>query len=903
MLTESEIKAQVMAAFQAEQVEHCQNINDLLLELERATEDARTQELINLLFREAHSLKGGARATGLEAIERIAHRMEDVFGAVRQHSLELTPEICDVLYALVDAIGILMQQVTAQHTPDATPYQSLLDQLSEFLMEGPTATGETAQAQQSASQSAVPVASAPQAANDAEGQETQSAQVIDEQAEELVAAQPSAEMEADIAAAKAEIPAEPAQPAVAAAPQATPEETSDVTEPADEQPPADTPTSSAAPPAPSAEATAPSSPAAEPHAPEEPVRWETASSTVRLSTSLLDNLLNETGELITTAVRSQQRARETRNLADIPSRWRQTWRHIQPLIQKIHQEHQGDMPTVHHLTDHLGAMSGRMLASNAANSAQQEMKILLDALMQANQAMLHLENQLTDHVRESTEEASRLSAITNRLHDQIRATRMLPLTTLLNPLHVQVREMARSSDKRIVLDTDDGQAEADREVLDNLREVLLHLLRNAVDHGIEPEAVRRAAGKPVEGRVWVQSVVSGDYLEITVQDDGAGLDKETIKHRALTGGMLSESDIDRLNETDLVDLIFLPGFSTRHAVDTLSGRGVGLDIVRSRTERMHGQVSVQSTAGKGCTFTIRVPLSLTSTHGLLLKVGQTTYMLPLESIQRIIAVKPQDIRIVEGCEALLLDNKPVKLLHLAELLGETPYQSGERADNANGKASQRRETHGRSLALLMGNGERQVVCLIDDVLGEQELVIHRLPFPLQRVRFIAGATLLENGQVVPILDPVDLLRSAIGSHTSIKLVDEQDMVALQIPTIVVADDSITTRTLEKNILEAAGYQVHMATDGIEALDTLQHLINDGGCDLLLSDIDMPNLNGFELTEKVCKDPELKHVPVVLVTSLDSAADRERGMAAGASAYIVKRSFDQQELLDTIEQLV
>ncbi len=900
MLTESEIKAQVMAAFQEEQVEHCENINDLLLELERVTEDARTQELVNLLFREAHSLKGGARATGLEDIERIAHRMEDVFGAVRQHSLELTPEICDVLYALVDAIGILMQQVTAQRTPDRTPYTPLLEQLSAFLTEvpAPAATDETVQVQQPTSQPSA-AASSPQAVS-----EPAADPVAGQQAEDAAVQSQSFEAgEPEVAPAVAVSPTEPAEPAVTAAPQAAAEATPEMDASADEQPPADKATSSAASQEPSAEA-APSSAAAEPNAPDEPVRWETASSTVRLSTTLLDNLLNETGELITTAVRSQQRARETRNLADIPARWRQTWRHIQPLLQKIYQEHQGDMPTVHHLTEHLGALSGRMLASNAANSAQQEIKILLDALMQANQAMAHLENQLTDHVRESNDEASRLSAITNRLHDQIRATRMLPLTTLLNPLHVQVREMARSSDKRIVLDTDDGQAEADREVLDNLREVLLHLLRNAVDHGIEPAAVRRAAGKPVDGHVRVQSVVSGDYLEITVQDDGAGLDKETIKHRALAGGMLSESDIDRLSETDLVDLIFLPGFSTRQAVDTLSGRGVGLDIVRSRTERMHGHVSVQSVAGKGCTFTIRVPLSLTSTHGLLLKVGQTTYMLPLESIQRIIAVKPQDIRIVEGCEALLLDNKPVKLLHLAELLGETPHQPGERTDNTNnGKASQRREAHGRSLALLMGNGERQVVCLIDDVLGEQELVIHRLPFPLQRVRFIAGATLLENGQVVPILDPVDLLRSAIGSHTSIKLVDEQDMVALQIPTIVVADDSITTRTLEKNILEAAGYQVHMATDGIEALDTLQHLINDNGCDLLLSDIDMPNLNGFELTEKVCKDPELKHVPVVLVTSLDSAADRERGMAAGASAYIVKRSFDQQELLDTIEQLV
>jgi two-component system chemotaxis sensor kinase CheA len=498
------------------------------------------------------------------------------------------------------------------------------------------------------------------------------------------------------------------------------------------------------------------------------------------------------------------------------------------------------------------------------------------------------------------EDATRLSAVTNRLQDQIRRTRMLPLANLLSPLRIQVRDMARVAGKQVTLDIDDEGAEADRQVLEGLREVLMHLIRNAVDHGIEPAEERTRNGKPAVGRITISAIVSGDYLALSLSDDGSGLNLEAIRQRALTQGLLGESEVGRVSEEDLVDLIFLPGFSTRQQVDTLSGRGVGLDVVRSNVERMHGQVSVQSTQGGGCVFSIRVPLSLTSSHGLLLQVGNATYMLPLESIQRIVSVSSRDIRVIEGRAGLNLNGHPITLIHLVDLLGEARRSTTASATQASAT------THvGRSLALLLGTGDRQIACMVDAVLGEQELVVHRLPAPLQRVRFIAGATILADGRVVPILDLVDVLRAAIGTRGMISITPEETQPEgpAHTPTVVVVDDSITTRTLEKNILEAAGYHVKLATDGAEALQVLRHLTDNGGCDLLLSDIDMPNLNGFDLTSQVRSDPALKHLPVVLVTSLDTASDRERGMAAGADAYIVKRAFDQQSLLDTIARLI
>jgi two-component system chemotaxis sensor kinase CheA len=661
--------------------------------------------------------------------------------------------------------------------------------------------------------------------------------------------------------------------------------------------------------------------------------WD-AVATVRLSTATLDNLLNETGELITCSVRSQQRSRESHLLAELPLRWRRVWRQIRPLISRLQMALPSFQPTVHHLDDRQSQIDMRTVEQAAARILNQnqgerggksnkndseetdlsamssQIPLLLDALTQANSLITELEQSLGQHARQSTEDYTRLSVVTDRLHDQIRRTRMLPLATLFNPLRLQLREIVRAAGKQVDLELDDGGAEADRQVLERLREVLLHLLRNAVDHGIESPEQRTAHGKSPTGHITLRAVVSGDYLTITIEDDGAGLELDEIRRKAIGGGLLSDADITRVTEAELIDLIFLPGFSTRQIVSKMSGRGVGLDIVRSQVERMHGRVTVQSFPGAGCAFTISVPLSLTSSHGLLLRVAHDTYMVPLDSIQRIVAVAPGEVQVLEGRTCLTLDHRPVALVHLADIVGKTERPAVKEERRPGGERGRGPLVNGRlatsswSLALILGSGERQVACMVDAVLGEQELVIYRLPAPLQRIRFIAGATILADGSVVPILDVVDVVRAAIGVRQAMSFSATEVAQQERRNTILVVDDSITTRTLEKNILEAAGYEVKLATDGVEALDMLRQLVeNDGGCDLLLSDIDMPRLNGFDLTSQVRNDASFKHLPIVLVTSLDSPADRERGIAAGADAYIVKRAFDQQNLLETIEQLI
>jgi two-component system chemotaxis sensor kinase CheA len=851
----------VLAAFQEEQAEHCQAIGDILLDLERNPTTPQRKAMLDQLFREAHSLKGGARAAGLESVEQLAHRVEDIFSAVRAGSLVLTPDVCDPIYASLDAIGEMMSQIAAQQPVDSTLYTPLLETFGRILGEG------TEQATPATASTTPPGEPAPP------------------------------------------VP-EPLPPGAPAAPTSEPP-VAEVAPPAPKQQPQ--PATASEPATPSAPAGGGRSPAAE----SEEVPWETASTTVRLSTAALDNLLNETGELITCAVRSQQRARNAQELADPALRWRRLWRQVRPALNKLQESLPEFQPTIHHLNvteagHELLHESGRNGKQNIWRDAhaypmlQTQVATLISTLTQANEIITRFEQNLNVHAREMAEDYSRLSAVTDRMHDQIRRTRMLPLATLFSPLRLQMREMTRAANKDIQLYLDDGGAEADRQVLERLREVLLHLLRNAIDHGIEPPDVRTAHGKPATGQIALRAIVSGDYLYLSVEDDGIGLDLNVICQRALDQGLISETELTRLSETELVDMIFAPGFSTRTTVSALSGRGVGLDIVRSQVERMHGRVTVQSTPGAGSIFTISVPLSLTSSHGLLLGIGQATYMIPLESVQRIVAVTPRDIQIIEGRAALIVDQRPIALMHLADLLGEVRsnawHEGGKDSLNHSASAGNALAANGRSLALLLGSGERQVACMVDAVLGEQELVVHRLPVPIQRLRFIAGATILADGSVVPILDLVDVMRAAIG-HRRIGAYNVEREGGHQRPTVLVVDDSITTRTLEKNILEAAGYQVHLATDGVEAMQLLEQLRENGGCDLLLSDVDMPRLNGFDLTTRVRSHTELKHLPIVLVTSLDKPTERERGISAGADAYIIKRSFDQQVLLDTIAQLI
>jgi two-component system chemotaxis sensor kinase CheA len=410
---------------------------------------------------------------------------------------------------------------------------------------------------------------------------------------------------------------------------------------------------------------------------------------------------------------------------------------------------------------------------------------------------------------------------------------------------------------------------------------LLHLLRNAVIHGIEMPDTRTTAGKPAEGQVRLTIRQQGSDVHITVHDDGRGFDVEALRRAgAESGGPVFESDA---NPNDIiVALAFQPGVTTMKQVTELAGRGVGLDVVRQGIADLRGRIKIENTPGEGATIQLVVPVSLTMSRGLLVQVGPERYALPLISVERIL--ESRDTFTIGGQTALQVGDRPVPLVSLATLLNRPRFEL------RNGK---------RPLAVILSVAEQRLAVQVDDVLTEQELAVKPLGSPLLHVRNVEGAALLATGEPVVVLNAADLLKSARGAPVLKQSPEEQTDRPAPRPHILVVDDSITTRTLEKNILEAAGYRVTTAIDGLQALDKLE----DDTIELMVLDIQMPHLDGFTLTEQLRESAKYRSFPIVLVTSLESPEDRERGMVAGADAYIVKRGFDQAELLAAIERLL
>ena len=442
----------------------------------------------------------------------------------------------------------------------------------------------------------------------------------------------------------------------------------------------------------------------------------------------------------------------------------------------------------------------------------------------------------------------------------------------------------------------------DKRVLEQIKDPLIHMLRNAIDHGIEPPQQRVALGKPRSGTITLTAEQLGKDVLICVSDDGAGLDLDAIRQTIARHGV----DAQTLSEIELVEGIFKVGISTSPIITDISGRGVGLDVVRRNVEALHGRIDVDWTPGEGAAFTLTLPLRLTSSRGLLVRVSNELFAIPLNAIERIMYISPQEISPLEGQDTVLYNGRPLTLVQLGDVL-ELPRAEAQRDNvlspsNALRMHSSKGEAH--ILVVILAAAERRMAFAVDELVGEQEIVIKGLGKQLTRVGGIAGATVMGSGRVVLILNVADLIKLAMrgGGRSVFDALAEAapSMVTRAQRRILIVDDSITTRTLEKNILEAAGYTVQLAVDGQEALSTIA---TGGVPDLIVSDLVMPRMDGFELTQRIKDDPNMASVPVILVTSLDSPKDKARGIEIGADAYIVKSSFDQNNLLETIEQLI
>jgi two-component system chemotaxis sensor kinase CheA len=578
-------------------------------------------------------------------------------------------------------------------------------------------------------------------------------------------------------------------------------------------------------------------------------------NTIRVNTSQLDALITQAGELTVTKTRMNRRLIDIEALLTLWEDWSRDAVHHRNAFQELKR-----------------------------SDFQRRLTPAQDYHQRNQERLEHLGEMLNHLWRNAYEDSSRLESIATELEKDVRTLRLLPLSTLFQQFSRMVRDLARQEGKWVELVIEGGDTRADKCILEEMKDPLMHLLRNAIDHGIESPDERERLGKPRTATLHLRGYQTATHVVIEVADDGRGLMLETIKQTALQRGVCRPEDLAVMSDRQIQSLIFAPGFSTCSLITEVSGRGVGLDVVKTNVDRLKGTLHIESIATVGSTFQIQLPTTLATAHVLLVVVDNISYAIPVESVETSLLVQPSDIFAIEGHSTILFDHQPLSIVKLATLLELPPPRHGTPPTSFP--------------CIVLRVGEERLGLLIDGLLDEQDVVLKPQSKLLQRVRNISGATILGTGEVCMVLNPSDLIKSVQrkaavnGAHNPIQ-------APIQKQVVLLVEDSVAIRTQEKRILESAGYEIITAVDGLDALNKL----STRAFDAIVSDVQMPNLDGLTLAARVRQHKEYSELPIILVTSLASDEDKRKGAEAGANAYIPKGSFDQTVLLETLKRLV
>lgn len=581
---------------------------------------------------------------------------------------------------------------------------------------------------------------------------------------------------------------------------------------------------------------------------------------IRVPMPKLDALWNISGEFLT-----QQTALESHmaSLEDAASQARilaEAWAGLAP-------EGEGASPA--RWSPHLTAVTMHADRQAAAESAK-KLADRLDTLLLDAGAII-----------------SNVGITANELRADVLNLRMLPVGTVFKTQERLIRDLARAQGKDVALETVGGDTELDKRVLEEVGEALMHLVRNAVDHGIESPDERRTAGKSAQAQVRLAARHEGGEVVIDIADDGRGLDLGRLRAKAVAKGFCSQEDAAAMTDAEIQDLIFAPGMTTRDEVSDTSGRGVGMDVVRANIERLKGAIETRTVRGRGTTFSLRVPLTLGIIHGLFVHAAGELLCLPSSSVIEVLRLNRQELAWAGGVSTVEYHGGQIPVLPLSALLGLDDGVLDAGCEWIH--------------VLVVQHTDRRVGLVVDRVVAELEIVVKSLGSLVKRVPNLFGATILGDGRISVILDVPGLVRSAERSGVSVRIEGKADRSTTPRTRqkILVVEDSIFTRELLRSILEVAGYEVSVATDGLDGLQAIER----ERVDLLVVDVEMPRMSGVELTRTLRSRESFRDLPVVMVTAQASDEERRRGLEAGADAYIIKGAFDQHSLVNTIEELI
>jgi two-component system sensor histidine kinase and response regulator WspE len=492
---------------------------------------------------------------------------------------------------------------------------------------------------------------------------------------------------------------------------------------------------------------------------------------------------------------------------------------------------------------------------------------------------------LGERIREFQDHAAQAEDLNSRLYHEVIASRMRPFRDGSSGFARMVRDMARRLDKQVRLELLGQDTPVDRDVLEKLEAPLTHLLRNAVDHGIEPPAARKAAGKPETGLVRVEASHRAGTLVLTVGDDGKGIDLERLRAKVVERGLTKADLASGMTEAELLEFLFLPGFSTAGAVSEYSGRGVGLDVVQTMVRKVGGSVHISSQAGKGTRFHLHLPITLSVLRAVLVDIAGAPYAFPHNRIDRLLRVPLSAVRSLEHRQFVTVDGENIGLVLAAQLMDLPPATA----------------TSAELSVILLGDQTGKYGLIVEAFRGEQDLVVRPLDPRLGKVPNMSTAAILDDGSPVLIADVEDLIRSMdrFIQENALRRTHRNQETGLRRKRVLVVDDSITVRELERQLLRNHGYDVSVAVDGQEGWN----IIRSESFDLVISDVDMPRMNGLELVRAMRNDPALRDVPVIIVSYKEREEDRLRGLEVGANTYLTKSSFHDNTFLRAVGDLI
>ena len=760
---------EIMEDFLIEAFELIEQIDHDLVELEANPEDL---ELLNRIFRVAHTVKGSSSFLNFDVLTELTHHMEDVLNKARKGELKITPDIMDVVLESVDMMKGLLESIRDNGSDAAAGIDiknicASLTQISEG--EAPSAAAEA------------PAAPAPEPVKESEPvapAEEAAPEVSDAELSKLSDSEVEAEIERLLKVRKAEDQARRASKGIAPK---SPEEIA--------------PATSAAP------APAPKSAPSRERDADKKVPAASSSSavaqeqTIRVEVKRLDHLMNLIGELVLGKNR------------------------LLKIYDDVEERYEGEK-----------------------------------FLEELNQVV------------------SSLSLVTTDIQLAVMKTRMLPIAKVFNKFPRMIRDLSRELGKQIDLEISGEETELDKSIVEEIGDPLVHIIRNSCDHGIEDPETRKAMGKPEKGLVQLKAYNEGNHIVVEIVDDGKGLDADMLKAKSIEKGIITEREADAMSEKEAFSLIFKPGFSTAAKVTNVSGRGVGMDVVKTNIEKLNGIIDIESEVGKGTVMKLKIPLTLAIIQSLLVGTQEEFYAIPLASVLETVRVPIDDIYTIDGKNVLRLRDEVLSLVRLSDVFGVNKvFDGGD-----------------QTYVVIIGVAEAKLGIIVDTLVGQEEIVIKSMGDYLQNIPGIAGATIRGDGRVTLIIDVGAMMEMAKDIKVNIRAEMEDSTKAKEKPSdykVLIVDDSKMDRTIMQKSLEPIGVTIIEATNGVEALNIIKS--GEHAFDAVLIDIEMPRMDGYTLAGEIRKYSKYRTLPLIAVTSRTSKTDRLRGVEVGMTEYITK----------------